>query len=134
MFCTLLLPVVLTSGPFPSITDATDAPAKLAKLRLEAARQAYEAAWSAFQPFELSKDPEKVYLWSRRWMESALATATTKAERDEALRGHVERMSKLEGQVTMYVALRNTVPFQQWAAAQFYHAEAKIWKTEGKPK
>lgn len=98
----------------------------LAKERLRAARHAYEVVWARFKPFDLSKgDGEDVYRWSRRWMESERDFATTKAGRVAAVRGHVERMKKLEQEVRMYA--RGTIPFRQLAATQFYRAEAELW-------
>ena len=99
---------------------------KLAEERVSAARNAYEAVWARFKPFDLSKgDGEDVYRWSRRWMEAERKMAKSEAERVAAVQGHADRMKKLEQEVQMYA--RGTIPFQQLAAAQFYRAEAELW-------
>jgi hypothetical protein len=104
-----------------------------AKERLDAARNAYEFAWNAFKPFDLSKgEGEKVYRWSRRWMESERGMATTKAERVVAFQSHLERMKKLEEEVHGYAG--STIPLQQMAATTFYRAEAETWLADAKRK
>jgi phosphoserine phosphatase len=106
---------------------------ELTKERMEAARDAYQFAWDEFKPFDLSKgDGEKVYRWSRRWMEAECDLATTKAERVAALQGHFERTKKLEEEVQAYTG--STIPFQQLAATKFYRAEAETWLAEAKDK
>ncbi len=106
---------------------------KLAEERLSSARNAYEAAWAKFKPFDLSKgDGEIVYRWSRRWLESERDLTKSKAEWEAALQGHIERMKKLELEVQRYA--RGTIPFQQLAATQFYRAEAEVWLLEEKAK
>jgi hypothetical protein len=103
----------------------------LTKEQLSAARAAYELAWEEFKPFDLSKgDGEKVYRWSRRWMEAERGLATTRAGRVAAYRGHFGRMKKLEEQVQAYA--RGTIPIQQLAATQFYRAQAQAWLAEQK--
>jgi hypothetical protein len=106
---------------------------QLTKERMGAARDAYQLAWNEFRPFDLSKgDGEKVYRWSRRWMEAERELANTKAERAAALQAHFERMKKLEEEVQAYA--RGTIPFQQLAATRFYRAEAEGWLGEAKSK
>lgn len=56
--CGLVLGVRAAVVPADKAAD----PAKLARERLEAARQAHDAAWGEFKPFDLSKgDGEDVY-------------------------------------------------------------------------
>jgi hypothetical protein len=64
--------------------------------------------------------------WSRRWMDAERELAKSTAERVAALRGHFERMNKLEEEVQMYA--RGTIPIQQLAATKFYRAEAELWR------
>jgi hypothetical protein len=93
---------------------------------MEAARDAYQFAWDEFKPFDLSKgEGEKVYRWSRRWMEAERDLASTKAARVAAFQGHFQRMKKLEEEVRGYTG--STIPFQQLAATKFYRAEAEAW-------
>jgi hypothetical protein len=113
--------------------DKTDRTHKLAKERGRAARNAYEAVWAKFKPFDLSKgDGEDVYRWSRRWMEAERQMAKSQTERVAALQGHFKRMKKLEQEVQMYA--RGTIPVQQLAATQFYRAEAELWLVAEKAK
>jgi hypothetical protein len=135
----ILLSVVVASGLLLGVKVAGAAgdkaveTKKLAKKRVDSARNAYEPAWAEFKPFDLSKgDGENVYCWSRRWMESERDIATTKAERVAALQGHFERMKKLEEEVNGYS--RGTIPVQQLAATRFYRAEAEGWLAEEKAK
>jgi hypothetical protein len=125
--CVLLLSVKAAVGTGGEAVGTQ----KLAKKRVEAARHAYEAAWAAFKPFDLSKgDGENVYRWSRRWMESERHLATTKAKRVAAFESHLERMKKLEKEVHDYGLLHNTIPVLQMAATTFYRAEAETWLAE----
>jgi hypothetical protein len=106
-----------------------------AKECLDAARRAYEYAWNEFSPFDLSKgDGEKVYRWSRRWMEAERDMAANKAKRLAAFQSHLERMKILEKEVHDYGSLRSTIPVQQMAATTFYRAEAETWLAEEKAK
>jgi hypothetical protein len=127
--CGLLLGVKVAMATAEKAVDTKE----LAKERRGAARDAYEFAWDEFKPFDLSKgDGEKVYRWSRRWMEAERDLATTKAERVAALQGHLERMKKLEEEVQGYA--RGTIPFQQLAATKFFRAEAETWLAEAQGK
>lgn len=116
----LLLGVHLAVATGEKALDSED----LAKERMEAARRAYQFAWDEFKPFDLSKgDEEKVYRWSRRWMEAERDLASTKAERMAALQGHIDRMKKLEVEVSTING--STIPFQHITATNFYRAEAE---------
>jgi len=106
---------------------------KVAKEKLHASNNAYEIAWAQFKPFDLSKgDGEKVYRWSRRWMEAQRDMATNKIENLAAIKAHFDRMRRLEEEVQNYA--RGTIPFQQMEATRFYRAEAEAWLAEEKSK
>jgi hypothetical protein len=106
---------------------------ELTRQRMGAARDAYQFAWDAFKPFDLSKgDGEAAYRWSRRWMEAERDLASTEAGRVAALRGHLERMRGLEDEVRGYIG--STIPLPQLAATRFYRAEAETWLAEAKAK
>ena len=106
---------------------------KVAKEKLDASKNAYEIAWAQFKPFDLTKgDGEKVYRWSRRWMESQRNMAKNKTEKLAAAKAHFDRMQRLEDDVQNYA--RGTIPFQQMEATRFYRAEAEVWLAEEKSK
>jgi hypothetical protein len=127
--CALLLGVRVGSADPEKAVNTKD----LTKERAGAARDVYQLAWNDFKPFDLSKgDGEKVYRWSRRWMEAERDLANTKAERAAVLQGHFDRMKKLEEEVQAYA--RSTIPLQQLAATKFYRAEAEGWLAEAKDK
>lgn len=99
---------------------------QLAKVRLYRARNCYDAVWDDFQPFQIGKsDPEKVYRWSRRWMEAELSTVQSKTDRIAATQSHLERMKSLELKVRGDGA-RSTIPVYELPATQYYCAEAEI--------
>ncbi len=64
----IVLGLVLLGGLMSRPLTAAEALPPLAEAKLKGARAAYEAALKAFHAGKC--DPEKVYLWSRRWMEA----------------------------------------------------------------
>ena len=110
------IPKALTKEP----QKAPAALEQLLKERLQAAQQGYKAASN-------KGDEEKTYLWSRRWMEAERDMANNKAERVAALKGHFERMKKLE-LLALLAETRDCAPrLENLAPAKYYRAEAEIW-------
>jgi hypothetical protein len=107
--------------------QAQEALAKLAKEKLQAARQAYEAA-------SKKGDQEQTYLWSRRWLEAERALAKTKAEHLAALQDHLERMKKLET-LALLGEIKDSAPDPLvLAPTKFYRTEAEMWLAHEKAK
>jgi hypothetical protein len=69
-------------------------------------------------------DPEKQYLWSRRWMEADREVAATKAARLAAVEGHLARMRELEKIVTEFKG-GGFMGATDLAAAEFYRLDAE---------
>jgi hypothetical protein len=111
----------------------TPGPGSNAKARAEAARKVYETLLERYRRdggFQL--DPEKLYLWSRRWMEAEREVGTERAERVATVEKHLERMKKWEQMVE--AARRQGLTFTEGdvAAAQFYRLEAEAWLAQEK--
>src|SRR5262245_36236919 len=82
----------LSAAPAPA---GPKVPPQLAKARRDAARKAYEMHWVRLRT-DTSADPEKLYTWSRRWMEAEQALREEKATERAAVQAHLDRMKQLE--------------------------------------
>jgi hypothetical protein len=67
---------------------------KLASSRLDAAKEAFQAAWTRFRA-GVEKE-ETVNLWSRRWLKAQLDLSDRKADWDQALQSHRERLRMVD--------------------------------------
>jgi hypothetical protein len=107
-------------------------PATLAEARLEAARRAYKEAMDLYREGR-TRDVDRVYLWSKRWLEAQRALSNKKADQRAALDAHFKRMRQLEelikGRYRAGVAATIELP-----AVQFYRLEAEIWLSENDAK
>jgi hypothetical protein len=128
----------LTLGVLLLATTATRAsaddakPAELAKARVEAARNVYEGMLERARiDARFALDPEKLYLWSRRWMEAEQAVAAEKAGRVAALQAHLARMKKLEANFEER-RKNGTAPAYEVPQARFYRLEAEMWLADPK--
>ncbi len=104
-----------------------------AKARLQAARKVYEGYLSRYkigpsQPL----DAEKLYQWSRRWLEAQQDLALKKADRVAAAEAHLARMRRLE-QTMRDLARKEVAPYEV-AGAEFYRLEAERWVAQAKGK
>jgi hypothetical protein len=110
----------------PSMAEEVK-PADLATERLEAARETFKGIVERLKinpNFHASG--EMLYLWSRRWMEAEQALATDKAGKTAALRGHVERMRKLEA-AAAEGRKQGMVPAYEVSQTRYYRIEAEMW-------
>jgi hypothetical protein len=106
---------------------ADDKAAENARARLEAARAVYKGIFErrkvdAREPLDF----EKLYLWSRRWMEAEKELAARKAERAAAAQGHVDRMKGLE-ELAKKLHKEGFLSAVELPAAEFYRLEAERW-------
>jgi hypothetical protein len=125
--------VVVGMAGVPSLADEVK-PADLPKARLEAAQDTFKGIQD-----RAKIDPnfhaagEMLYLWSRRWMDAEQSLATDKAGRITALRGHLERMRKLE-ELTAENRKQGMVAAYEVSQARYYRVEAQIRLDEAKGK
>jgi hypothetical protein len=116
----------------PGRGDAQAAPDP-AKAKLEAARITYEALLEVHRQGQAGFDAEKVYLWSRRWMEAERDLSEKKADRAAAAEAHLDRMKDLRKlDVARYKAGQGTKA--EALGADFYVAEAELWLARVKGK
>jgi hypothetical protein len=127
---------VLASEPGPSEATATtsaerSAPApdeetqiaELAKARLAAAREVYEALNAAFQSGRGTRD--ELLLWSPHLLEAELDAATTKAERIKARESHLKRMEEYEKLMLARAAV-SRAGSRDFAEAKLLRIEAEL--------
>jgi outer membrane protein TolC len=133
----LALGVVLVGGlPTPALPAAAPTPSALAEARLKAAQSMAKAAQTAYEAtvkaFRAGRsDAEKVYVWSRRWLEAQHQVADKKAARTAGLKAHRDRMKDLrQAALTRYRA--GQAPFAEVAGADYYLAEAELWLVRGR--
>ena len=104
---------------------ADDKTRENAKGRLEAARKVYEGLFqrARIDP-NAALDPDKLALWSRRWMEAERELGDTKEDKIAAAQGHLDRMKKLEGTVTD-LHKRGMAAAHEVAAQEYHRLEAE---------
>jgi hypothetical protein len=103
-----------------------------AKARAAAARKVYEHLMERYKVDpNFQNEPERSYLWSRRWMEAEREAAATKAGRVAAVEGHLERMKKWE-KIFKEGRERGIFSPADVGAAEFYRLEADDWLAEEK--
>lgn len=109
--------------------DARDDKAEeaAAKIRLDAAKATYESFAKEFRSIE------QMYMWSNRWREAALATASTHAERVAASEAHLARMKELQKSMKKLAKASRVPAWYVWAT-DFYCADAQILCSEAKTK
>lgn len=82
---------------------------------------------------------ERLYLWSRRWMEARRDGSTTKEQRIAAMREHLSRVKEWEEGLPVKKMLKDsfdTSPDSPWAEAEFatsmkyFRLEAESWLAE----
>lgn len=132
----VLLAAVLWAGSSIGVeaapeTDSAKELARLAKVRLEAARKTYTVSWKNYRQRHASQD--FLYLWSVRWLESEKLVNQQPAEQLTAYKGHLGRMRQLEELITnLQRAGQATV--DEVSAAEFYRSEAELWLLQAKEK
>jgi hypothetical protein len=119
--------LIIGLGPWTAPARADDKAAANARARLAAARKVYEGmlARAKVDP-NTPPDFEKVYLWSRRWMEAQRDVEGKKEGKLAALQGHLDRMKKLEAFVKGMYEGKLATPVEV-AAQEFYRLEAERW-------
>jgi hypothetical protein len=122
-----LLPVVLLgigemrSGGALAEPDLT----ALARARIEAAHRAYQEALDLYREGR-SRDVDRIYLWSVRWLEAERDAAARPADQLPAWEAHTKRMKQLDdlvrGRFRAGVAAAVELP-----AVEYYRKEADFW-------
>jgi hypothetical protein len=125
--CALLLGF---GAPTTTALGADDPPAPGAKIanakaRAEAAGKVYRGMLERMKIDPNGPpDPDKLYQWSRRWMEAEQELSAKKDDRVAAAEAHLERMKKLE--TTFKQLLEKKMVSQVEPAAQtFFRLEAE---------
>jgi multidrug efflux pump subunit AcrA (membrane-fusion protein) len=105
--------------------------AELAKTKVAAAKAAYGVTSKAFA--EGKADAEKVYLWSRRWMETERDVSDKAPGRVAAVGSHLDRMKKLRkaAEARYQIGQAGQVDV---LGADFYLAEAELWLARAEAK
>jgi hypothetical protein len=119
----LLLGIGVFSSSIPNTDESNLANAKE---RAEAASKVYQGI------FERSKidpnaplDPEKLYQWSRRWMEAEQETNEKKEDRIAAAEAHLQRMKTLEKYALLLQEKKGLITTTEVAAQKFFRLEAE---------
>ena len=123
----LVLSALTEAGQAP---PAQKVPPALAKGRLDAARKTYEMLWIRHRN-ATAMDPEKLYVWSRRWMEAQQTLNTDKDKQMEAVQAHLDRMKKVE-EFFMRLVKTGQGSSTDHTAAEYYRIEAEIWLAQAK--
>jgi hypothetical protein len=121
--------IVFANGRGRAVVQEDTLPANSAKALVEAAKAAYEGYFERRNvDISVVWDPEYVYRWSRRWLESERSLDNAKEKRVAASSAHLERMRKLEAlQKNSRLASK-----PELALVKFYRIEAEQWLAEAK--
>lgn len=103
--------------------------ADLMKTKVATAKVTFEVTVRAVS--EGKADAEKVYLWSRRWMEARRDGSDKPADRAAAAEAHRDRMKELRKTAESQYNTGKTTPADV-LAADFYVAEAELWLAQAK--
>jgi hypothetical protein len=95
-----------------------------AKARTEAARKVYDGMLAKAKTFGDPADPEKLYRWSRRWMEAECDTTDKKTDHVAAAEAHLDRMKKREA-LARELAKTGQIGPVEVAAAEYYRLKAE---------
>jgi hypothetical protein len=106
-------------------------PSELAKAKVTAAQTAYERFLALYENDPQSVDVEKIYVWSRRWMEAQSDLSERKEDRLAAAEAHFERMKRLETQANRNVESGKAKQESRFGV-EFYRVEAQAWVMEKK--
>lgn len=95
----------------------------------EAARLVYEAMVKELHEGRGQVNADRLYLWSRRWMEAQRDVSPKKADQVAALEAHRDRMKDLRKTTEQrYKAGQGS--HAEVLSVDFYIAEAELWLTE----
>jgi hypothetical protein len=127
--------LLLGLGVLTSAAQRGEDPAAAnARARLEAARQVYQGmlARAKVDP-NAPLDPEKVYQWSRRWMEAARDLGTSKEDKIAAAADHLGRMKAIEAVIKQLFDKGFAIPVEVPAQAFFrLQAEQELAQARAK--
>jgi hypothetical protein len=108
-----------------------------AKARLDAARKVYQFMTESLKVTASAEprplEPERFYLWSRRWMEAQREVSDKKEDQIGAVKAHVGRMKELE-EILQKLYDTEQIDSASVLAAGFYRLEAEKWLSEAKTK
>jgi hypothetical protein len=110
--------------------EAGDKTTALVKAKRDAARKTFEAIWVDYR--EGRGGMERLYWWSRRWLESDQQLAgEQKAERVTAAQGHLDRMRQLE-RLIRNLQQSKVATIDEVSAAEYFRLEAELWLQQAK--
>ncbi len=110
--------------------DPSGADVGAEKDRLDAARRTYELTMASIRDSQTKVDPERLYQWSRRWLDAQVSLATTDADRNAALAAHRDRMKDLS-KLTAALIKSGLAPAADEAAAEYFELEAELLLAQG---
>jgi hypothetical protein len=106
--------------------------AELGKARIEAAQKTFDLLFKAYRIGIGSRpEAERVYHWSRRWLEAELEACCEKPDKLAAYEKHLSRMKELQEDIKAAQSVGRALPAQS-AAVDYYRAEAGFWLTRAK--
>jgi hypothetical protein len=121
-------------GVLTSAARADEPAVSNARARLEAARTVYQGVLARAKVHPNAPlDPDKVYQWSRRWMEAERDLSAKKEDRSAAAEGHLTRMKAMEALVNRLFEQKLVSPVDV-AAQAFFRLEAEKGLAQAKKK
>jgi len=110
--------------------EAGDKTAALLKAKREAARKTFETIWTDYR--EGRSGMERLYWWSRRWLESDQQLAgEKKPELIAAAQGHLDRMRQIE-RLIRNLQQSKVATIDEVSSAEYFRLEAELWVQQAK--
>jgi hypothetical protein len=120
----ILLGLAAASAP-QAAPEGADKIAALTKAKRDAARRTFETVWIDYR--EGRGGMERLYWWSRRWMEAEQELAAKqKADLVAAAQGHLDRMRELE-RIIRKLQEAKVSTIDEVSASEYYRLEADLW-------
>jgi len=128
----LAVSIVLVEVPVVDGAPQAQEIQKLAEARVAAGRKAYEETTLLYREGR-SRDLDRIYLWSKRWLDAQLDVSNAKADQEAAYEAHWKRMKQLEDLIDrrMRSGVGAAIEVPQ---VQYYRLEAELWLARARKK
>jgi hypothetical protein len=122
---TIVISLFISFVVYSMTIDATaQEPQALLRQRLDAVRRAYKESYDLYREGR-TRDVDRIYRWSKRWLEAEREVTTTQSEQIAALEGHWRRMKQLED-LMRNLSKAGVTAVVELAAVEYYRLDAEV--------
>jgi hypothetical protein len=105
-------------------------PRALLRRRVEAVQRAYKESMDLYREGR-TRDVDRIYRWSQRWLEAEQESNDKKADRIAAAENHLRRMKQLEDLVRNVYKAGAAAPIEL-PAVEYYRLDAEVALSKAK--